>query len=124
MELGSMERLQAIVIEAAEQCERLTVPQVSPLISLKTFVEQWDQALPLYWCLERAGEPLLKVLNPTQPMAFLTGPEGGFSPEEIAWLETHSFLKSVSLGPTILRAETAAIVALGCAQTYVDSCRS
>lgn len=116
MELGNIERLQVIVTEAAEQCERLTVPRISPLVDLKTLVAQWDATLPLYWCLERAGDPLLKVLDTSKPIALLTGPEGGFSQEEIAGLQQKDFIKPVSLGSTILRAETAAIVALGCVQ--------
>lgn len=116
MELGNIERLQAIVIEAAEQCERLTIPQISPLVDLKTLVGKWDVKFPLYWCLERAGEPILKILDTSRPVALLTGPEGGFSQEEIAWLQGKNFIKPINLGSTILRAETATMVALGCVQ--------
>jgi 16S rRNA (uracil1498-N3)-methyltransferase len=97
----------------------LTVPQLDPLQDLKTLVGQWDAKTPLYWCLERAGEPLLKVLDASKPIALLVGPEGGFSQEEMAWLHTKDFVKPVSLGPSVLRAETAAIVALGCTQAYL-----
>jgi 16S rRNA (uracil1498-N3)-methyltransferase len=119
MDLGNIDRLQAIAIEAAEQCERLTVPKLAPLQDLKTLVGKWDPSLPLYWCLERAGEPLLSVLDASKPIALLVGPEGGFSQEEIDWLHTKSFVKPVSLGPSVLRAETAAMVALGCTQAYL-----
>jgi 16S rRNA (uracil1498-N3)-methyltransferase len=124
MELGNIERLQAIVLEAAEQCERLTVPKIYPLIDLKTLVAKWDAQRILYWCLERAGSPLLETLDASKPIAFLTGPEGGFSQEEIAWLKEQTFVKPVSLGNTILRAETAAIVALGVAMGCVQFCSS
>lgn len=119
MDIGNIERLQAIVTEAAEQCERLTVPHLFPSIDLKALVTQWDETLPLYWCLERAGAPLLQTLDASQPISLLTGPEGGFSQEEMAWLHTKDFVKAVSLGPTVLRAETAAVVALGCTQAYL-----
>ena len=119
MDIGNIERLQAIVTEAAEQCERLTVPHIFPSIDLKTLVTQWDEVLPLYWCLERAGSPLLQSLDASKPISLLTGPEGGFSQEEMAWLHTKDFVKAVSLGPSVLRAETAAMVALGCAQAYL-----
>jgi 16S rRNA (uracil1498-N3)-methyltransferase len=120
MDIGNTERLQAIVTEAAEQCERLTVPQICPLKDLKTLIGQWNSTTPLYWCLERAGAPLLQTLDAAKPISLLTGPEGGFSQEEMAWLHTKDFVKAVSLGPTVLRAETAAIVALGCTQAYLS----
>lgn len=102
-------------IEAAEQCERLLVPEVEPLIKLALWLNSWAGDRSLYVALERASaEPsLVDVLEENKEAAFLVGPEGGFSEEEIALLKEYSFVKFFSLGPLILRAETAAILCVG-----------
>ena len=123
------DRFQIIAKEAAEQTERLDLPAIVPLERLERVLESWDPARTLYYCDEagdgdeggaawggqagRAG-PMLEVLraDPAGPAALLIGPEGGFSPEERTKLRQLDFVRAVSLGPRILRAETAVIAAL------------
>ena len=105
-------RLQAHAVEAAEQCGGTYAPEVADLIPLRRLLEGWDPARRLMWADEdRAGAGL--ALEPTPgPWAVLIGPEGGFSPAERAWLGGLPFVVPVSLGPRILRADTAAVAAL------------
>lgn len=113
------ERLAAHMIEAAEQCERLTVPVVMEPTALDKALAGWDAARPLIFLDESGGGvPLVQVLAelPAGPLAVLVGPEGGFAPEERALLARLPFARPVGLGPRILRAETAAIAALAVVQ--------
>lgn len=104
-------RLAAQVTEAAEQCERMTVPALHPSLPLKDKIYKWDKNIPLYWCAERREAPPLKdIKNPS--CGFLIGPEGGFDDSECAFLATQESIKSVSLGETVYRAETAALLCL------------
>ncbi len=105
-------RLLANAREAAEQCERLDLPEIPPLAELQSALGAWPQDRPLYVCLERAqARPLAEAITPG-PAALLVGPEGGFAPEEANWLAGLPFVVPVGLGPRILRAETAAIAGL------------
>ena len=107
------ERLNAIAIEAAEQCERLTAPEIFELQTLDRALSDWPDDAPLYVADETGeGQPLPKALETERPAAFLVGPEGGFDPAELARLGEHPAVVNVDLGPRILRAETAAMVAL------------
>ncbi|WP_336276948.1 16S rRNA (uracil(1498)-N(3))-methyltransferase [Bartonella sp. CB178] len=111
----NMARMEANVIEAAEQCGILSVPKCFPSVSLEKLLEFWDEEQPLFFC-DEAQEvhnplPLLKKQKITA-RGVLIGPEGGFSEEERNFLKKHSFVISISLGPRILRADTAAVVAL------------
>jgi 16S rRNA (uracil1498-N3)-methyltransferase len=109
------ERLRAITIEAAEQTERLTLPEIAELQTLDQVLSTWPDHHPLYAGDETGGgQPILNVLDPTRPAAFLTGPEGGFEPAELDALDDWPFVKKVDLGPNILRAETAGLMALAC----------
>ena len=109
----NIERLQAICIEAAEQCERLSVPMVAAPLKLADALAGWHSGRTLQVALEReAAAPPLHVTDASGPAALLIGPEGGFDEVERAWLKQLPFVKPVSLGPRILRAETAALVAL------------
>lgn len=113
------ERLAAHMIEAAEQCERLTVPVVMEPTQLDKALAGWDAARPLIFLDESGGgAPLVQVLAelPAGPLAVLVGPEGGFAPEERALLARLPVACPVGLGPRILRAETAAIAALAVVQ--------
>lgn len=113
------ERLAAHMIEAAEQCERLTVPVVMEPTQLDKALAGWDAARPLIFLDESGGgAPLVQVLAelPAGPLAVLVGPEGGFALEERALLARLPFAHPVGLGPRILRAETAAIAALAVVQ--------
>jgi 16S rRNA (uracil1498-N3)-methyltransferase len=107
------------VIEAAEQCGRLTVPTLMDTLSLDTFLSHHTES-PLYLCDERREAPLLNaVFEATHAPYFLTGPEGGFSPPEFARLLKHPRVRPIRLAPTILRAETAALAALSQALLYI-----
>lgn len=107
------ERTRAQIIEAAEQCERLDIPALHDITPLKSKLGGWNQNIPVYMGLERADAPVLQSALPkTGPVAFLIGPEGGWSMEEREFPGNLPFLKPVSLGPDILRAETAAVCVL------------
>ncbi|MDH3704013.1 MAG: 16S rRNA (uracil(1498)-N(3))-methyltransferase [Alphaproteobacteria bacterium] len=119
------DRLCANVAEAAEQCERLTLPDVAPSQKLADALADWPDGRRLLVCVE-SGEatPLDTVLHAARAAraadgdwAFLIGPEGGFAPSELDGFRKLPFLTSVSLGPRILRSETAAIAALACWQS-------
>jgi 16S rRNA (uracil1498-N3)-methyltransferase len=112
-ERAKPERLRAIAIEAAEQSERLTVPDLRPLVALGDWLAARNGTVPLYAALERSGAPLLPAAIATHgPGDLLVGPEGGFGPGDRALLADAKGGVAVSLGPTILRAETAAIAGL------------
>jgi 16S rRNA (uracil1498-N3)-methyltransferase len=114
----NLERLQAIATEAAEQCERLDVPQVLSPQPLESLLAGWDTRR-LMFC-DEAGDakPVLSALEgqgagqEAGPWAVLIGPEGGFAPEERVRLRALEAVVPVTLGPRILRADTAAISAL------------
>jgi 16S rRNA (uracil1498-N3)-methyltransferase len=106
------DRLQAHAVEAAEQCGATYVPEVADLQHLDKFLAKWPEDRRLYWCDETAvGQPA--TLAPASgPAAILIGPEGGFSAEESARLRGRANVIPLSLGPRILRADTAAVAAL------------
>lgn len=109
------DRLQAHAVEAAEQCGGTYVPQVTDAIKLDSLLTDWDTSRQLMFCDEalaggKAALPM--VATPTGPWAILIGPEGGFSDKERARLHRLQFAHPVTLGPRILRADTAAVAAL------------
>jgi 16S rRNA (uracil1498-N3)-methyltransferase len=107
------DRLQAHAVEAAEQCGGLSVPVVEDLRPLPRLLADWPAGRHLMWCDETAlGAATALAALPRGPWAVLIGPEGGFSPAEQARLRGLPFVQRVSLGPRILRAETAAVAAL------------
>lgn len=113
-------RLAAIAREAAEQCDRLTVPRVAEPVPLHAVLDAWDAAVPLLAGDERrASPPLARVaagiaLRP--PFGWLVGPEGGFETAELDDLRRRPFVSTVALGPRILRAETAVVAGLAALQ--------
>ncbi len=109
------EKLRAHAIEAAEQCGETHVPEVASPVKLAALIDAWDPARRLMFCDERgpappAAEALAK--EAPGPWAVLTGPEGGFAPEEAERLRAMPQVLSVGLGPRVLRADTAAVAAL------------
>lgn len=108
-------RLQAIATEASEQTGRLDVPEVVAPCKLSGLLAGWEPSRRLIFC-DEAGDarPLLDVLKagPRGAWAVLIGPEGGFSPAERSLLRSSALVEAASLGPRILRADTAAISAL------------
>lgn len=110
----NLDRLRAIAVEAAEQSERLTIPAFRPARQLHDYLAEWPVDRTLYVALERAD---VQPLTPsTGPAGLLIGPEGGFGPRDHTALDRCRFVRPVSLGPRILRAETAAIVGLALLQ--------
>jgi 16S rRNA (uracil1498-N3)-methyltransferase len=115
------ERLLATAIEAAEQSERLTVPEIRNCVPLAKAIASWPKGRGIVLCDEGGGgDAIAKVLGRedlTKPWAILTGPEGGFAAEELEMLRKHPEVRSVGLGPRVLRADTAAIAALAVFQS-------
>jgi 16S rRNA (uracil1498-N3)-methyltransferase len=106
-----LERLEAIAIEAAEQCGRTRLPDIAEPETLKDLLNQRDAARTLYFADEVGGAPVAEAFKPG-PALILIGPEGGFTDEERALIRVAPNAVPVSLGPRILRAETAALAAL------------
>ncbi len=111
----NLERMRANAIEAAEQCGILRVPEVHAPEKLDRVIAGWDSTRPLVFCDEDSAETCpftaLARLEPG-PLAVLIGPEGGFDPAERELLSSQPFVTRISLGPRILRADTAAVAAL------------
>jgi 16S rRNA (uracil1498-N3)-methyltransferase len=109
------ERMRANVIEAAEQCGVLRIPQVFEPVSFDKLLDGWDPARHIIYCDEEApvSSPLdaLGVLEPG-PLAVLIGPEGGFDTGERTRLQELGHVTQISLGPRIMRADTAGVAAL------------
>lgn len=107
-------RLDAIVEEAAEQTGRMDVPVVDDPIKLDALLDGWETGRRLMFCDETGGAPAVSSLSDAGegPWSILIGPEGGFSPEEGERLRSLPFTTALSLGPRILRADTAAIAAM------------
>ena len=105
------DRLRSQMIEAAEQCERTALPQIAPLVKLDALLKSWPAERTLYFCDERGGAPFGGAIK-SGPAAILIGPEGGFTEQENAMIRAHTSTVAVSLGPRILRAETAAVAAI------------
>jgi 16S rRNA (uracil1498-N3)-methyltransferase len=126
-----LERLQIIAREAAEQTERFDAPEIAEPVALARMLDGWDAARPILYADEAGDDerepwggergraaPIAAVVAAldTARLALLIGPEGGFTPEERRMLRGLAFVTPVSLGPRILRAETAVIAALSIVQ--------
>lgn len=113
------ERLRAIAIEAAEQSERLTVPEVQVSRNLDAVLAEWPADRRLLLLDETGGgRPIGEALASgwKEPAALLVGPEGGFAKSELDGFARLSFATPVGLGPRVLRADTAVVAALACFQ--------
>jgi 16S rRNA (uracil1498-N3)-methyltransferase len=106
-----LERLQAIAIEAAEQCGRTRLPEIAGPLRLTQLIEGRDAARRLYFADESGGGQTAGAFSPA-PALILIGPEGGFTDEERSLIRAAPNATPISLGPRILRAETAALAAL------------
>jgi 16S rRNA (uracil1498-N3)-methyltransferase len=126
-ETARVARLSAIAMEAAEQTGRLDVPEIAEPVRLDVLLRDWDDGRRLLFC-DEGGEapPVLAALagQPHGPWAILIGPEGGFSPEERARLRELPYAVPASLGPRILRADTAAISAMTLWQAALGDCKA
>jgi 16S rRNA (uracil1498-N3)-methyltransferase len=111
----NLERMRANAIEAAEQSDRLSVPVIAEPKTLQALLSDWPQERALIYCDEaRSAAPIAEVVQamPAGACAILTGPEGGFEPTERDTIRAFPGVVAVSLGPRILRADTAALAAL------------
>jgi len=106
------DRLQAHATEAAEQCGGTYVPAIADVAKLDNWLQDWPADRQLMFCDEDLIGQTAPLPDLPGPWAILIGPEGGFSPEERATLRALPFAHGVSLGPRILRADTAAVAAL------------
>jgi len=106
----NLDRLRAHAIEAAEQCGRTALPRLAELVKLAKLLGDWPAERTLYFADEGGGAPLPQAATPG-PAAILIGPEGGFTDEERAAIRALPEARAISLGPRILRADTAALAA-------------
>ena len=127
-----VDRLESIAREAAEQTERFDAPEIFDAVSLVRALDGWDTTRPLIYADESGDEdgkawggeagraqPIGEALAAAkgEKLALLIGPEGGFTPDERRLLRNFTYVIPVSLGPRILRAETAVIAALSIIQS-------
>ncbi|MFL2803276.1 MAG: 16S rRNA (uracil(1498)-N(3))-methyltransferase [Paracoccaceae bacterium] len=119
-------RNKRIMVSSAQQCGSTWMPNLLDLNKLENVLKDWDSDRILFFCDEKLkGDPILKVfqsLDPS-PAAILVGPEGGFSKKETEFIDNFSFVKKVSLGKQILRAETAVVASVSIWQGYFGDWR-
>ena len=119
------DRLQAHAIEAAEQCGGTFVPPVAELQPLARLLDGWDGARRILWADEAMAGPAETLAGlPQGSWAILIGPEGGFSEAERSRLAASPFVDRISLGPRILRADTAAVAAIALWQAALGDWRA
>jgi 16S rRNA (uracil1498-N3)-methyltransferase len=107
----NLDRLRSHTIEAAEQCGRTALPTLKEPIALAKLLADWPAGRALYFADESGGTPMREAVRPG-PAAVLIGPEGGFTDEERAAIRALPGACAISLGPRILRADTAALAAI------------
>ncbi|MBR0556864.1 16S rRNA (uracil(1498)-N(3))-methyltransferase [Ciceribacter sp. L1K23] len=120
--VGSIDRLQANAVEAAEQCGVLAIPKVKAPQKLKDLLDAWPTDRRIIFCDEDSStQNPLQALSAIRErrLALLVGPEGGFSDEERQLLRSRDFVTAIPLGPRILRADTAAVAAMAVIQATV-----
>jgi 16S rRNA (uracil1498-N3)-methyltransferase len=110
VERVNVERLRAHAVEAAEQCERTALPELAEPETLEAMLRTWPAGRSLLFADEQGGAPIAAAAR--APAAILIGPEGGFTDEERAAIRAVPEARAVSLGPRILRADTAALAAV------------
>jgi 16S rRNA (uracil1498-N3)-methyltransferase len=123
----NLDRMRANATEAAEQCGILSLPEIAAPMPLTQALSEWQGERHLVFCDEAAdvADPLaaLAVVPRRAPLAVLIGPEGGFAAEERAALLKLPAVVRLTLGPRILRADTAAVAALALVQTVIGDWR-
>ena len=107
----NLDRMRAHIVEASEQCGRTALADIDEPVRLDAFLKQREVTRTLYFADETGGEPAASAFQSGSSL-ILTGPEGGFTPDEAAAIRSAPNSKAVSLGPRILRAETAALAAI------------
>lgn len=118
----NLERLRAHMIEAAEQCGRTALPELVEPVALEKLLDAWPAERQLVFADETGGEPMSGTLRPG-PAAILIGPEGGFDPAERDRIRALPQAVGVSLGPRVLRADTAAVAAVALWQAVAGDWR-
>jgi 16S rRNA (uracil1498-N3)-methyltransferase len=123
----NLDRMHANAIEAAEQCGILRIPDVAEPAKLANVLAAWPMERHLIFCDE--GTPLANPIDvlralPSGPLAVLIGPEGGFSSAERTQINGKPFAHAISLGPRIMRADTAAVAALAVVQAVLGDWRA
>ncbi|MFL0357054.1 16S rRNA (uracil(1498)-N(3))-methyltransferase [Erythrobacter sp. GH1-10] len=109
----NMERARTITTEAAEQCARTALPELAEPVKLDALLRDWPSERALFFADELGGEPAAAAFAAhTGPAALIIGPEGGFDDAERDTIRAHPQSRAITLGPRILRGETAAIAAL------------
>jgi 16S rRNA (uracil1498-N3)-methyltransferase len=109
----NMDRARAITTEAAEQCARTALPALADPVKLDALLAGWPQDRTLFFADENGGEPAAAAFAAnTGPAAILTGPEGGFDDSERIAVRAHPAARPITLGPRILRGETAVIATI------------
>jgi 16S rRNA (uracil1498-N3)-methyltransferase len=121
----NLERMKANAVEAAEQCNLVFVPEVMEPVKLAKLLAEWEPGRQLIHCDEAAAiaNPLEALNGLKVPAAVLIGPEGGFTGEEKRHLSSLPFVTAISLGPRIMRADTAAVAALAIMQAVLGDWR-
>lgn len=110
----NLERARALTTEAAEQCARTALPELAEPVKLSALLAGWPEGRALFFADENGGESAAAAFAAhSGPAALLIGPEGGFDEAERAAIRAHPAARAISLGPRILRGETATIAALG-----------
>ena len=117
----NLDRMRANVIEAVEQCNQVFVPEVLEPVSLNAALRDWDAKRALIYCdeTEEQGNAVVALSKLKTPAAILVGPEGGFTVEERAMLKALPYVTAISLGPRIMRADTAAVAILALVQALL-----
>ena len=106
----NLERARALVTEAAEQCARTALPQIAAPVPLAALLREWEPERALFFADEEGGDAAAPAFAAQAgPAALLVGPEGGFDPAERGMVRAHAAARAITLGPRILRGETAAI---------------
>ena len=118
----NLERMRAHIVEAAEQCGRTALAEIEAPTKLDALLKSRDPSRTLYFADESGGEPAAIVFQPG-PALILTGPEGGFAPNEAEAIRAAPNAQAISLGPRILRAETAALAAVAAWMSAVGDWR-
>ncbi|MDC0093252.1 16S rRNA (uracil(1498)-N(3))-methyltransferase [Alphaproteobacteria bacterium] len=113
----NLKRMEQIIIEASEQCERITIPEIKPIQKLDDMINSWNQSRTIFYGDETARSQKEKKCFKKKDFchrsaAIMIGPEGGFSQNEISFLKSKKFVIPINLGPRILRSDTAVVSGL------------
>jgi 16S rRNA (uracil1498-N3)-methyltransferase len=122
----NLDRMRANVIEAAEQCNLVFVPEVLEPRNFASLIKTWDQNRAIIFCDETStrADPRSALAQLKPPAAVFVGPEGGFTEEERASLKSMPNVAAISLGPRIMRADTAAVAAMALVQATIGDWQS